>query len=188
MISTSFPHSPQSFPQFSTGIFPTFPQTFPHEVENRNIIVAQKHISKFVQKLHITVSRFQKLCLLSLLFFGQKRCIMVIVKEEIRKRTGQSGRLAMRCGAEGGMMMTFYVKLNEINDVYKLVETLLAFNGEVDMTSGRYTVDGRSILGIFSLDLRKPVKVTLHKGQGEDADKGMDALMEKLKPFLCDPE
>ncbi len=111
-------------------------------------------------------------------------------KRNRRKEKASGGqtvcRVAMQQKEEE--KMTFYVKLNAIDDVYRLVETLLAFNGEVDMTSGRYTVDGRSILGIFSLDLRKPVKVTLRKGQGEDVDKGTEALMEKLKPFLCDPE
>ena len=77
-------------------------------------------------------------------------------------------------------MMTFYVKLNEINDVYKLVETLLAFNGEVDMTSGRYTVDGRSILGIFSLDLSKPIELVIH------AEDHLDEIMDILKPYIVD--
>jgi phosphotransferase system HPr-like phosphotransfer protein len=55
-----------------------------------------------------------------------------------------------------------YIKLTTIEDVYTLVKTLLAFDGEVDLESGRYKVDGRSLLGIFSLDLTKPVKLVFH--------------------------
>lgn len=59
-------------------------------------------------------------------------------------------------------MRSVYIKLTTIEDVYALVKTLLAFDGEVDLESGRYKVDGRSLLGIFSLDLTKPVKLIFH--------------------------
>lgn len=76
-------------------------------------------------------------------------------------------------------MKSFYIKLREINDVYALVNILVGYNGDVDLESGRYVVDGKSLLGIFSLDLRKPVKLTYHKG---DADE----LMAALKDFIVD--
>ena len=80
-------------------------------------------------------------------------------------------------------MKSVYIKLNEINDVYALVNTLVSYDGEVDLESGRYTVDGKSLLGIFSLDLRKPVKLTFH-----DSEKA-EALMNSLKCFIVeDPE
>ena len=62
-------------------------------------------------------------------------------------------------------MKSVYIKLNEINDVYALVNTLVSYDGEVDLESGRYKVDGKSLLGIFSLDLRKPVKLTFHDSE-----------------------
>ena len=65
-------------------------------------------------------------------------------------------------------MKSVYIKLNEINDVYTLVNTLVAYDGEVDLESGRYKVDGKSLLGIFSLDLRKPVMLTFHKEENAD--------------------
>ncbi len=74
--------------------------------------------------------------------------------------------------------MTFNIKLKEINDVYKLVNILVGFEGDVDLESGKYKVDGKSILGIFSLDLRQPIKVTY-----ENAD-GADKLRESLKDFI----
>lgn len=73
-------------------------------------------------------------------------------------------------------MKTFAIRLKEINDVYTLVNTLVAYDGTVDLGSGRYVVDGRSILGIFSLDLRQPVNVHVHR----------DEDLEKLKSLLGD--
>ena len=49
-------------------------------------------------------------------------------------------------------MKSVYIKLTTIEDVYSLVRTLLAFDGEVDLESGRYTVDGRSLLGKYVVD------------------------------------
>lgn len=73
-------------------------------------------------------------------------------------------------------MKSFEIQLKEINDVYKLVNTLTAYDGSVDLGSGRYLVDGRSLLGIFSLDLRHPVTLHVHKDEDE----------EKLKALLSD--
>ena len=76
-------------------------------------------------------------------------------------------------------MKSFYIKLREINDVYTLVNTLVAYEGEVDLESGRYKVDGKSLLGVFSLDLRRPVKLTYHSDNA-------DQLIEALKKFIVD--
>lgn len=76
--------------------------------------------------------------------------------------------------------MTFNIKLKEINDVYKLVNILVGFEGDVDLESGKYKVDGKSILGIFSLDLRQPIKVTY------DNEKNADKLYEQLKDFIVE--
>lgn len=70
-------------------------------------------------------------------------------------------------------MKSFNIRLKEINDVYKLVNTLLAYDGAVDLGSGRYIVDGRSLLGIFSLDLRQPVNVHVHKEEDVELLKNM---------------
>ena len=75
-------------------------------------------------------------------------------------------------------MNSFMIKISQIDDVYKLVNILVGFEGDVDLESGRYIVDGKSILGIFSLDLRQPVKLTAH-----DADK-VDELKAALKDYL----
>ena len=76
-------------------------------------------------------------------------------------------------------MKSFYIKLNAINDVYTLVNTLVAYNGDVDLESGRYIVDGKSLLGIFSLDLRKPIKLTYHSDNA-------DSLVAALNAFIVE--
>ena len=76
--------------------------------------------------------------------------------------------------------MTFNIKLKEINDVYKLVNILVGFEGDVDLESGKYKVDGKSILGIFSLDLRQPIKLTY------DSEKNADKLYNQMKDFIVE--
>ena len=76
--------------------------------------------------------------------------------------------------------MTVNIHLKEINDVYKLVNILVGFDGDVDLESGRYKVDGKSILGIFSLDLRQPIKLTYA------SEVGADKLLEKLGDLIVD--
>ncbi len=75
--------------------------------------------------------------------------------------------------------MTTKILLREINDVYKLVNILVGFDGDVDLESGKYKVDGKSILGIFSLDLRQPIKLTY---DGENAAE----LEEKIKDLIVE--
>ena len=74
-------------------------------------------------------------------------------------------------------MVSVNIRLREINDVYKLVNILVGFEGDVDLESGRYKVDGKSILGIFSLDLRQTIKLTY---AGEKADE----LLAQIKPLI----
>ena len=81
---------------------------------------------------------------------------------------------------KGTANMTFNIQVKEIKDVYSLVNILIGFDGDVDLESGRYKVDGKSILGIFSLDLRQPIKLTY------DSEVGADKLYEQLKPFIVE--
>ena len=54
------------------------------------------------------------------------------------------------------------IMLNSIELVKKFVNVVNAFDGDIDIVSGRYTVDAKSIMGIFSLDLTKPMTVVIH--------------------------
>lgn len=65
------------------------------------------------------------------------------------------------------------VTLNAINDVKDFVNTVMLFDYDIDLVSGRYAVDAKSIMGIFSLDLSKPIKLQAHT---EDPEKLIAAL------------
>jgi len=54
------------------------------------------------------------------------------------------------------------ITLNTINDVKRFVNTVSRYDFDVDLISGRYAVDAKSIMGIFSLDLTKPITMELH--------------------------
>ena len=73
--------------------------------------------------------------------------------------------------------MTFNVVLSSINDVKNFVNIVSKYDYEIDLTSGRYVVDAKSIMGIFSLDLSKPIKVEVHTEDCAD-------LAGELKPFV----
>ena len=74
-------------------------------------------------------------------------------------------------------MKTFMIKLNTLEDVRRFVNIVTAFEGEIDLKSGRYTVDAKSIMGIFSLDLLNPVEMTIHCDN-------CDAIVEKLSAYI----
>ena len=74
-------------------------------------------------------------------------------------------------------MKTFNIQLTSINDVKIFVNTVNKYSFEIDLTSGRYVVDAKSIMGIFSLDLAKPIKIEIH-------DDNCDSLLKELEPFM----
>jgi len=59
-------------------------------------------------------------------------------------------------------MKTFNMTLSSINDVKDFVNLVSRYDFDVDLTSGRYVVDAKSIMGIFSLNLSKPIKIEIH--------------------------
>ena len=60
------------------------------------------------------------------------------------------------------------IKLSTIEDVRSFVNIVTAYTGEVDLSSGRYVVDAKSIMGIFSLDLMSPIKVIVEEEKYEE--------------------
>ena len=64
-------------------------------------------------------------------------------------------------------MKTFNVKLSTIEEVKQFVTAATMSDSEIDLKSGRYVVDAKSIMGIFSLDLMKPIEVTVHSDDCE---------------------
>ena len=71
------------------------------------------------------------------------------------------------------------ILLASINDVKSFVNIVTKYDFEIDLTSGRYVVDAKSIMGIFSLDLTKAINVTVHSDDCED-------FLAEIKPFIVD--
>ena len=76
-------------------------------------------------------------------------------------------------------MSEFFVSLSSIEDVRQFVNAATCCPCEVDVLSGRYVIDAKSIMGIFSLDLSKPIRLEAHS---EDNEKFFD----EIKPFIID--
>lgn len=76
------------------------------------------------------------------------------------------------------MMKTVQISLNSIDKVKAFVNEITKYDNDFDLVSGRYVIDAKSIMGIFSLDLSKPIDLNIH------AESGVDEVMEILKPYL----
>ena len=76
-------------------------------------------------------------------------------------------------------MKTFNMLLSSINDVKEFVNKVSKYDFDFDFTSGRYVVDAKSIMGIFSLDLSKPIKVEVHSDDCDAFLKEIDAFIIK---------
>jgi Phosphotransferase system, HPr-related proteins len=76
-------------------------------------------------------------------------------------------------------MKTTNIRLSSIQDVRSFVEIMAKYDAEVDLICGRYIVDGKSIMGIFSLDLLNPIKLVAQNASDEEIAK----LFEEIKPF-----
>ena len=59
-------------------------------------------------------------------------------------------------------MRTVKISLNSIDKVKAFVNEISKFECDFDLVSGRYVIDAKSIMGIFSLDLSKPIDLNIH--------------------------
>ena len=75
-------------------------------------------------------------------------------------------------------MKTVKISLNSIDKVKSFVNEITKFDYDFDLVSGRYVIDAKSIMGIFSLDLSKPIDLAIH------TEANTDEIMEVLKPYL----
>ncbi|MCR5805925.1 MAG: HPr family phosphocarrier protein [Oscillospiraceae bacterium] len=69
------------------------------------------------------------------------------------------------------------IRLATINDVKNFVSKVSLCDFDVDLISGRYAVDAKSIMGIFSLDLEKPISLEAHT---DDADEFFAAIKQYI--------
>ena len=71
------------------------------------------------------------------------------------------------------------ISLNSIDKVKTFVNLINQFDYDFDLVSGRYVIDAKSIMGIFSLDLSKPITLNIH---ADDAN--VEEVMSKLAPYM----
>ena len=69
------------------------------------------------------------------------------------------------------------IRLSLAENVKSFVNIVSRFDYEMDLQSGRHVVDAKSILGIFSLDLSKPITLEVYSDNCDD-------LMDEIKPFI----
>ena len=75
-------------------------------------------------------------------------------------------------------MTTVKISLNSIDKVKAFVNEVTKYDAEFDLVSGRYVIDAKSIMGIFSLDLSKPIDLNIH------SENNIDEILAKLDEFI----
>ena len=75
-------------------------------------------------------------------------------------------------------MKTVQICLNSIDKVKAFVNDITKFETDFDLVSGRYVIDAKSMMGIFSLDLSKPIDLNIH------AEENIDEVMAVLAPYM----
>ena len=74
-------------------------------------------------------------------------------------------------------METIQIMLNSIDKDKNFVNDVAKFDSDFDLISGRYVIDAKSIMGIFSLDLSKPITLNIH------STNDVEKILETLKPY-----
>lgn len=75
-------------------------------------------------------------------------------------------------------MTKVVILLDSIDKVKNFVNTLLRFDCDFDISSSRYTIDAKSIMGIFSLNLSQPLDMIIHQ-EGDISD-----ILNALEPYI----
>ena len=77
-------------------------------------------------------------------------------------------------------MKTVKICLNSIDKVKAFVNDITKFDSDFDLVSGRYVIDAKSIMGIFSLDLSKAIDLNIHD------DDNKDDILKTLAPYIVE--
>jgi len=77
-------------------------------------------------------------------------------------------------------MTTVSISLNSIEKVKSFVNEIAKFESDFDLISGRYIIDAKSIMGIFSLDLSQQITLKIHAEEPE-----LTEILESLKPYIA---
>ena len=78
------------------------------------------------------------------------------------------------------IMKTVSISLNSIDKVKAFVNDISKYDFDFDLVSGRYVIDAKSIMGIFSLDLSKPIELNIH------SETNVDEILNILAPYIVD--
>ena len=78
-------------------------------------------------------------------------------------------------------MKALMVSLNSIDKVKAFCNEIAKFDAEFDLFSGRYVIDAKSIMGIFSLDISKPIELNIHADEKDLAD-----ILAAIKPYVVE--
>ena len=78
-------------------------------------------------------------------------------------------------------MKTVNIRLSLVENVNKFVNIVSRYPYEMDLRAGRHVVDAKSILGIFSPDLSKPISLEIYGDECEE-------LMKEIEPFVAEEE
>ena len=78
-------------------------------------------------------------------------------------------------------MKTVQISLNSIDKVKSFVNDISKFDFDFDLVSGRYVIDAKSIMGIFSLDLSKPINLNIH-AEGSM----LDTILTIVQPYVIE--
>ena len=76
-------------------------------------------------------------------------------------------------------MKTVDISLNSIDKVKSFVNDINRFDCDFDLVSGRYVIDAKSIMGIFSLDLSKAITLNIHSD-----DANIAPIMDVITKYL----
>ena len=76
-------------------------------------------------------------------------------------------------------MKTLQISLNSIDKVKSFVNDINRFDCDFDLVSGRYVIDAKSIMGIFSLDLSKPITLNIHSDGSE-----LESVMNVVSQYI----
>ena len=77
-------------------------------------------------------------------------------------------------------MKTVKISLNSIDKVKSFVNDLTKFDTDFALISGRYVIDAKSIMGIFSLDLSRPIDLNIH------AEGDAEEILTVLAPYIVE--
>ena len=78
------------------------------------------------------------------------------------------------------MKTVITVTLNDFSKIKKFSSEVVKFESDIDLIKGRYVIDAKSTIGIFTLDLSAPVDVVIHS-DNEDEINRFNKVMEAFK-------